>query len=30
VIDTTYPNKYGLGLYKDFVHIDVRSKKARW
>ena len=20
----------GLGLYKDFVHVDVRDKKARW
>lgn len=27
---TKYPDKYGLGLYKTFVHIDARSIKARW
>lgn len=25
-----YPLSYGIGLYATFVHIDVRSKKARW
>lgn len=25
-----YPDQYGLGAYDDFVHIDTRSKKARW
>lgn len=25
-----YPNKYGIGKYKSFVHIDVRRRKARW
>ncbi len=26
-----YPNKYGFGLYKTFVHIDTRSgAAARW
>lgn len=25
-----YPNKYGIGLYKSFVHVDVRLGKARW
>ena len=25
-----YPNKYGIGSYKTFTHIDVRRKKARW
>lgn len=25
-----YPNKYGIGLYGTFVHIDTRAKKARW
>lgn len=29
-LDTTYPTKYGIGLYDTFVHIDVRSIKARW
>lgn len=25
-----YKDKYGIGYYEDFVHIDVRSDKARW
>lgn len=25
-----YPNKYGIGSYSTFTHIDVRAKKARW
>ena len=25
-----YPKGYGLGLYSSFVHIDVRTTKARW
>lgn len=25
-----YPNKYGVGLYKTWVHIDVRKQRARW
>lgn len=26
-----YPDKYGFGLYKTFVHVDTRSgPKARW
>ena len=25
-----YPNKYGIGSYDNFTHIDVREKKARW
>ena len=25
-----WPNKYGIGLYKVWTHIDVRSQKARW
>ena len=24
-----YPNKYGIGRYRNFTHIDVRKKKAR-
>ncbi len=26
----TYPDKYGIGVYNSFTHIDVRAKKARW
>lgn len=26
----TYPNTYGVGIYNNFVHIDVRPNKARW
>jgi hypothetical protein len=25
-----YPHQYGLGLYDTFVHVDSRSKMARW
>ena len=25
-----YPDKYGIGQYKTFVHLDVRENKARW
>lgn len=25
-----YPNKYGIGSYNTFTHIDSRSNKARW
>lgn len=25
-----YPDKYGIGSYLNFTHIDVRAKKARW
>ncbi len=25
-----YPYQYGLGLYKTWVHADVRAVKARW
>lgn len=25
-----YPDKYGIGSYPTFTHIDVRTKKARW
>ena len=26
----TYPDKYGIGIYNTFVHIDVRPTKSRW
>lgn len=29
-LNNLYPNKYGIGLYNSFVHIDVRHNKARW
>jgi uncharacterized protein YcbK (DUF882 family) len=29
-IDKHEPLKYGIGVYGGFVHVDVRSKKARW
>jgi len=25
-----YPNKYGIGRYASFTHLDVRRNKARW
>lgn len=29
-LGSVFPNYYGIGNYKTFTHIDVRSKKARW
>jgi len=31
-LDREYPDTFGIGLYKNpaRVHIDVRTKKARW
>lgn len=26
----TYPDKYGIGMYNTFTHVDVRAYKARW
>jgi len=28
--DNLYPDKYGLGKYNSFTHIDVRRDKGRW
>ncbi len=29
-LDNLYPDKYGIGSYNSFTHIDVREHKARW
>jgi uncharacterized protein YcbK (DUF882 family) len=29
-IDQMYGDRYGLGRYSTFTHIDVRQTKARW
>ena len=29
-VDSLLPNKGGIGIYSTFVHIDVRTTKARW
>lgn len=29
-LESKYPNKYGLGRYKSFTHIDVRKNRGRW
>lgn len=29
-LDKKYPNKYGVGRYNTFTHIDVRANRARW
>jgi uncharacterized protein YcbK (DUF882 family) len=29
-LDNKYFDKYGIGLYKSWVHLDVRPEKARW
>ena len=28
--ETLLPGKGGIGIYNSFVHVDVRSTKARW
>ena len=29
-LKTAYPDKFGVGSYSSFTHIDTRTKKARW
>ena len=29
-LDNLYPDKYGIGRYNTFTHIDVRDYKGRW
>jgi uncharacterized protein YcbK (DUF882 family) len=29
-LDDHYPDRYGIGRYNTFTHIDVRTRKARW
>ena len=30
ILDAWYPDTYGIGKYRSWVHIDVRKHKARW
>lgn len=29
-VETIMPSTGGIGVYKDFVHVDVRANRARW
>ncbi|MCU7917080.1 MAG: DUF882 domain-containing protein [Candidatus Thiodiazotropha sp. (ex Epidulcina cf. delphinae)] len=29
-LNNKHPNKYGIGQYSTFTHIDVRQERARW
>lgn len=29
-VEKLMPNKGGIGIYKNFVHVDVREKRSRW
>ena len=29
-LNERYPDRYGIGLYKGWVHIDIRPEKGRW
>ena len=29
-IDNKHPDTFGLGKYRSFVHVDVRTRRARW
>lgn len=30
LLDKTFPDKFGIGRYPSFTHIDIRDKMARW
>lgn len=30
ILDKKFPDKYGLGLYNNRNHLDIRQNKARW
>jgi uncharacterized protein YcbK (DUF882 family) len=29
-LKTAYPDKFGIGCYSSFTHIDTRTNKGRW
>lgn len=29
-LNSAYPDKFGIGSYASFTHIDTRTKKGRW
>ena len=29
-VETIMPNSGGIGIYRSFVHVDVRTARARW
>ena len=29
-VETLIPNRGGIGIYPNFVHVDVRENKSRW
>ena len=29
-LDKLYPDRYGVGKYRTFTHIDTRADRARW
>ena len=29
-LELQYPDRYGIGLYRTFTHIDVRPARCRW
>lgn len=29
-LEKKYPDKYGIGRYTEWTHIDIRPNKARW
>lgn len=29
-LNSVFKSRYGIGLYKTFVHFDVRDNRARW
>ena len=29
-LDIMFPSIYGIGVYRDFIHVDSRAIRARW
>jgi uncharacterized protein YcbK (DUF882 family) len=29
-LDATYPDRFGIGRYKTWTHLDTRNQRARW
>ena len=30
IVNKLYPNKFGLGVYSGWIHVDSRGGRARW
>jgi uncharacterized protein YcbK (DUF882 family) len=30
MLDELFPNTCGIGIYDEFIHVDIRENRARW